>query len=197
MYSNQAVVMDTSAYELERLGALPELPDITRERERERERRRERDQRREAVAPPSKETRARVKARNDARVKTRQGISRFAVLGYLTVVIMLTLLVLAHVEMTVVSGEIVQLERQLAALQQEQASLQAAYGQTFSQVEIERIAREELGMMDAAWSQIGHAGGGPGGRVEILAVNPEESAGVFSRVTGLFASLVEYLPFGS
>ena len=193
MARSQAVVMDTSAYELERFDTLPELPDITRERER----RREREQRREAVVPPSERTRARVRARGEARTKARQGISRFAVLGYLTVVILLTMLVLSHVELTVVSGEIVQLERQLAALQDEQALLQAAYSQTFSQVEIERIAREELGMMEAAWNQIGHAEGGGGGRVEVLAVEGAERNSVFSRVTGFFATLVEYLPFRS
>ena len=196
MYRSQAVVMDTSAYDLERIGALPEFPEITREREREQDRR-QRERRREAIAPPSEETRARVRARQKTRAAERQGISRFAVAGYLVTVLALTMVVLAHVELTVVSGEIVQLEQQLSVLQEEHALLQVAYGQTFSQVEIERFAREELGMMEAAWSQIGHAAGRGGDTVEILALETERQGGFLGGLAGFFGSLVEYLPFGS
>ena len=198
MYRNQAVIMDTSAYNLERIAALPELPEIGREREAEQERRRrERERRREAVAPPSEQTRTRVQERRVARERARQGISKFAVVGYLAVVIMLTLVVLAHMELAVVSGEIVQLEGQLAVLQEEQISLQVAYNQTFSQLEIERFAREELGMMEAAWGQMIHAEERGGGTVEVLGTSAPEGGGFFAAVAGFFGSVVEYLPFGS
>ena len=194
MSRSQTVFMETSAYDLDRLGAPPMLPDISHEREQEQERR---ERRREAMGLPSEETRKRIKAQEAARRKERQGISKFAVVGYIIVIVMLAQVVLAHVALIEISGEIVQLERQLNTLQKEQGLLQVAYQQVFTQVEVERFAREELGMMEASWGQIGYTSASAGGRVELFTIETPERYGLLERVAGFFGSIMEYLPFGS
>jgi len=188
MYRNQAAVIGTSAYDLERIGALPGIPEIEEDSPRRGTH--------EVMTPPGEETKKRVKARAKARARARQGISVFAVFGFIAVLTMLTMVILSHMQLAVISAEIAQLEGQIGTLQEESARLQVAYGHAFSQVEIERFAREELGMMEALRGQV-LSPGTRGDTAEILVLETAGEQGLLGRLAGFFSSLMEYLPFFS
>lgn len=185
MARNQPVNMGTSAYDLDRWAALPEIPESYPERGPERER-----------PQPREATRTRKRTRAKAKRRARQGVSKFAVLGCLTVGILLLFVVSFHMQLTMLSAEMVQLERQMVSLQEEAAHLAFAHENAFHPVEIERFAREELGMVDAAPGQIINIGSTVSGDVaEVLWAEEAVSTNFFQRVSSRFESLREYLAF--
>jgi len=170
--------MGTSAYDLERLeswGSLPEL-DVSRRDEREAERARQ-----------AAGARVGVRAR-------RQTVTLFAVLGWMLVCVMLMLVTLSHMQLAMLSAEMGQLDRQAANLQAEVQVLQAVHESAFG-AEVGRIAREELGMVEAARGQIVFVGSNSGDMAEVLHV----AQGTVAQETGLFSHLMgllrEHLPF--
>ena len=184
MYRSQAAVMGTSAYELERLGALPEFPDLPQEQHTP-----------ELAAPPSEGVRTRVRARARARDAQRQSVSKFAMLGAIVVAAMLLMVVLSHLQLAVISHEMVELEGQLAELTEEAIQLQVAYEIAFNQAHVEHFAREELGMVDASASQVFHIGAVLGDTAQILEVPDDRDHGVLAHLANLFGSLREYFSF--
>ena len=169
------VVMGTSAYELERWGALPEIPEAPR---------------REAHPHEQEAARTQVQPRRRA---GRQSVTAFAVMGWMLVCVLLLLVVLSHMQLAMISHEMGQLDRQRAALTEEGRHLQTVHETAFG-IEAERIAREELGMVEAARGQVVFIGSNIGDTAEVLQgtedVVPE--TGLFTHLVGL---LREYLPF--
>jgi len=145
MYANSRAVAGTSAYDLERIGAIPELPYGARPGAIPREEERVRVKEREAV---------RTRTRTRVRADRRQGIAPAAVLGYLGVGFLMVLVLLSYVQLTTVSTEAVRLESELTSLQQEGATLAVAHESAFNLVEIEAYAKGVLGMMEPATGQI-------------------------------------------
>ncbi|MCL2827808.1 MAG: hypothetical protein FWD99_03635 [Oscillospiraceae bacterium] len=184
MYGNQAMTMGSSAYDLERIGALPEFPAYPQE-ERVPER----------AAPPSEK--ARVRTRTRAKTAQRQSVSKFAILGSVVVAALLLLVVLSHLQLAMISHEMVGLEGQLAGLREESVQLQIAYASAFNQTDVERFAREQLGMVDASPGQVFHLGAVLGDTAEILEIVDERDHGILSHLAGLFGSLKEYFSFRS
>ena len=181
MARNQSVVMGTSAYELERWGALPEIGEAPRREDRAWE-----------AAPPREAVRTQVRGQTRAQ---RQSVSAFAVMGWLLVCILLLLVVLSQLQLAMISDEMGQLDRQRMALEEAGRNLREVHETAFG-IEAERIAREELGMVDAARGQVVFIGSSLGDAAEVLQVAAEEET---QAVTGLFTHLVgllrEYLPF--
>jgi len=174
-------VTGTSAQELERLAALPEIPEEPLRRER-------------VEASP------RERARTRAMVRPRQSISKFGVFGFLLVCVMLLMVVLSHMQLAMISHEMGLLERELGNLREEAIDLQMAHEGAFGYLELERFARDELGMVDAARGQIVFIGSSVGDGAEILRVETESSGSGLSflhHLMGLFETLQEYLPFGN
>ena len=182
MARNQPVNMGTSAYDLDRWAALPEIPKYHPERAPQREQHRE--------GAPKKHTRAKTKRR------AKQGVSKFAILGCLTVGILMLFVVSFHMQLTILSAEMVQLERQMVDLREESVYLTFAHENAFHPAEIERFAREELGMVDATPGQMINIGGTVTGDVaEVLWAEEAVSTSFFQRAVSLFESLREYLAF--
>ena len=195
MSRGQTYTAGTSAYDLDRWGALPEIeiPEGPRPRERERT---------HVVAPPSEQTRERVNTRTKAREAKRQSVSKFAVLGGMVVGVLLLMIVLSHMQLAMISHEMVELERQMGDLREETVHLRIAHENAFGRVEVERFARDELGMVEAARGQMVFIGSSLAGdvaeiiRVEEVAI---ESRSFLDHAAGLFtylrAALEAYLPF--
>jgi len=106
--------------------------------------------------------------------------------------VLLLMIVLSHMQLAVISSEMGQLEREMSTLRAEGLVLQAEHDHAFSQNEVERIARQELGMVDATRGQIVFIGSGISGDVaEVLRVEEESNHGLLDHMAGLFGTLRE------
>jgi len=176
----------SSAYDLDRLGALPEIeyPD-------------DEPQHRGRPRPASDPSPERVGGRAAAREKAenretrRQTVPVFGILGCLVAGALFLMIVLSHLQLAMLSSEMVQMERQMTNLRIEAVDLQVAHGIAFSATEIERFAREELGMVDATRGQVVFIGSSMAGDVaEIIRVDePQSFYGFPSHVASLFGIL--------
>jgi len=185
--------MGSSAYDLDRWGALPEI-EIAEE-----PRRRERPE--EALPPPGEEvrrqggakTRARTQAQPQAQVHAvgrRQTVSTFGVFGCLVVGALLLLIVLSHMQLAVISSEMAQLEGRISTLREDGLYLQGVHENAFSAAAVERFAREELGMVEAVQGQMVFIGGVITGDVaEVLRMEEAVDYGLLDHVAGFVGTL--------
>ena len=110
------------------------------------------ERRLEGIAPmepdmytaPMEETPAEVisKAREQAKaqVRTAEHVSPLAIFGFAALTVMLTVMVLAYVELATISSNVVQLKDQVATLQTEQVALQARYEKAFDLAGVKEAA---------------------------------------------------------
>lgn len=178
MARNYAETMGTSAYDLDRFSALPEIAETPRRAEREVE-----------ALRPRESTRQRVRTQKRA---ARQSVSGFAIMGGAVVCIMLLLVVLSHMQLAMISSEMSRLDRQASNLRAEASELRTAHEIAFSQEVVETFARGELGMVDATPGQIVIVGSSRHDVAEVLHVPEARETGLFTHLLGL---LREYLPF--
>ena len=78
--------------------------------------------------------------------KTVPGISVFAVLGALFVSVLMVFVVLAQINFNETAGETARINMQLSELAAKQKTLELAFESTIDIKEVERFARDELGM---------------------------------------------------
>ncbi|MCL2568742.1 MAG: hypothetical protein FWE12_04815 [Oscillospiraceae bacterium] len=179
----------SSAYDLDRVGALPEIEYIEYEEPRRGERPRP------APDPSPERVGGRVAARvkEEARANRRQTVPVFGIFGCLLAGMLLLLVVLSHMQLAMLSSEIVQTERQMTNLRVEAVELLAVHEAVFSRDEVERFAREELGMAEATRGQVVFIGSSVSGDVaEVLrAEEPQSFYGMVDHVAGLFGILQE------
>jgi len=177
--------MGTSAYDLDRWGALPEIEIPAEPKRRERPPR-------EVTAPPTEETREKVATRTRTREAKRQSVSVFGVLGCMVVMGLLLMIVLSHMQLALISSEMAQLEGQISSLRERGGYLQSAHESAFGLLEVERFAREELGMVDAVRGQMVFIGSGAmGDTAEVLRVEEESYYGLIEHMSGLIGILRE------
>ena len=177
----------SSAYDLDRVGALPEIeyeyPEEPRRRERPRP----------APDPSPERVGGRVAARvkEEVRASRRQTVPVFGIFGCLVAGMLLLLVVLSHMQLALISSEIVQMERRMSGLRAEAVELQANHEIVFAAAEVERFAREELGMSDATRGQVVFIGSSVTGDVaEVLRTEePQSFYGMVDHVGGLFGIL--------
>jgi len=170
--------MGTSAYDLDRLVALPEITEAPRRTAQE-----------EEVLRPRESTRVRTRTRKRA---ARQSVSGFAIMGGTTVCIMLLLVVLSHMQLAVISQEMGRLDRQTTSLRAEASELRMMHEIAFGQETVEAFAREELGMVDATRGQLVIVGSNNHDVAEVVHAPESPGTGIFAHLVGL---LWEYLPF--
>jgi len=117
----------------------------------------------------------------------------FGIFGCLLAGMLLLLVVLSHMQLAMLSSEIVQTERQMTNLRVEAVELLAVHEAVFSRDEVERFAREELGMAEATRGQVVFIGSSVSGDVaEVLrAEEPQSFYGMVDHVAGLFGILQE------
>ena len=169
--------------------------------ERERRRRAEREQREQRERREYAERRARERAvRAEPRSRPvsppkhreRQHVSAFAVFGAAAMAVMVVALLMSYARLTAVSHQVVIMQSELAALEDEHVSLLSRYERTFDLTAIKEAA-EAAGMAKPSASQICYVDLSAPDSV-VLYGRPAESVlgRMFAAVGQDIASLVEY-----
>ena len=143
---------------------------------------------------PSVEERIRERGRADAKVTAQNfpAVSLFSVFGSLLVGIMLVFIVLAQISFNEIASETARLNTQIGELSEKQRRLEITFESVIDMKEVERYARDELGMSKPEADQIAVVHPVPGDRAEIVS-NAGESwfhgFGAFiSQLIGYFTS---------
>lgn len=191
MAARRATVVGSSAYELERIGVIPEIP-LERPRDLPRQRGYEREREHVEVRPETEE-RIRQRARSRAMQKAArsQYVSAFAVVGAIAAFVMVVFMLMIYVQLTVITGETTALETQLEELQLEQDSIAAKYNSTVNLGVIEDYARNVLGMTEPAEGQIFYLENKLEDEAVILNQDAVKDFGVLSVITSFFSSIME------
>lgn len=137
-------------------------------------------------APP----RIREEVVGQARVRMRQSISPFAVIGYLCAAVLVVFTLMAKIQLTAVTDQSAHLEVQLAELQVAQNRLLINYEKAFNLTEIEEYASNTLGMQRPRDEQLYYLSSAVPDKAVILEGGGSESFG--DRIFDLLASLSEY-----
>ncbi len=87
-------------------------------------------------------------------VRSRIGVSPLSVAGVVVVVVLLTMMLLAQIQLTGISSEAAELEDQIAALELEHDKLTASYETIFNLKRVEDYAVNVLGMQKPSEDQI-------------------------------------------
>lgn len=96
----------------------------------------------------------RTGVRTASQTRTKQVIAPFAVIGILVAAMIFIVGIMAQIELVDITNSTVELNEQIAQLQQEQTKLKIAYESAFNLAEIEEYAVSELGMQKASAEQI-------------------------------------------
>jgi len=120
--------------------------------------------------------RQRARARAQEAAKNAPGISFFAVFGFILISVMLMFVVLAQISYNDTTRENARLNAQLAALTEQHRRLEINFESVFDMSEVERYARDVLGMTRPLQSQAQIVVSAPADRAEVLA--PPDSGGI-------------------
>ena len=127
-------------------------------------------------APQSQERiRQRAKAKAAAATQSKSGISFFALVGSVVVTAMMILVVLAQITYSQTTSEAARLSAQLAALNEQHRRLEITFESVIDMAEIERYARDVLGMTRPQSRQTAVIQSASGDRAEVLAVSEQDS----------------------
>ena len=100
------------------------------------------------------QTRTRVQTRARTALHTRQSIAPLSLIGMLAAAFLLVVAILAQAQIVGISSRSVELQKELAALEEQQAKLQIAYESAFNMAEIEDYAIHSLGMQKPHADQV-------------------------------------------
>lgn len=177
----------SSAYELESIGAIPEIP-LERPREIPRERY---DGRRRVEV--SEETEEKIKQRARARTvaKNRQYISVFAIVGSITAVVLIVLVIFSYIQLAVLTDETAKLETELQEVAETNESLSVEYDNEFNLTYLEDYAKNILGMAEPAEGQVYYLENGLKDEASVLDKSVIKDYGILSAITSFFSSLME------
>ena len=100
------------------------------------------------------QTRTRVQTRAKAVARTRQSLAPLTLIGMLAAAFLLVVAILAQAQMVGISSRSVELQQELAELEERQAKLRIAYESAFNMAEIEDYAIHSLGMQKPRADQI-------------------------------------------
>jgi len=132
---------------------------------------------RQAESPMRDErVRQRERARAAAAVQSAPAISVFAVIGAILSGVMMVLVVLAQISYNEIANETVRLNTQQTELAEQRRRLEITFNSVIDMKEVERYARDVLGMSRPEVDTVAAVISAPGDRVEILRVNRSESS---------------------
>jgi len=117
------------------------------------------------------------------------GISVFAVIGALVVSVLMVFVVLAQISYNEAAGEAARLNQQLRELTEKHRTLELAFESSIDIKEVERVARDELGMSRPDAAQIIIVSSAP--RDVAVVLTEDEASGTQEFVT-FIRSLIEY-----
>jgi len=143
----------------------------------------------EEIPLPQERTLQRQKARAAAVAQRVPGISLFAILGSLTAAVLMIFVMLAQISYNEVAAETVKLNAQLQELTEQQKKLEIAYENVIDMKEIERYARDVLGMSKPEADQIAIIHSTPIDRAEVIGASDESSLNGFGE---FISSLLKY-----
>ena len=181
--ASRATVVGSSAYELERIGAIPEIPferpgHIPREHV--------------PVRPEIEErVKDRAKARAMAKAKQGQYVSAFAVIGTVCVCILLVLVLISYIQLSVITDEMAGMENELSLVQEEAELLEIKYERAFNLNDVEDYARNVLGMTEPAKGQTYYLENSLGDEATVLDQGALKEYGILGSITSFFSSIVE------
>jgi len=132
---------------------------------------------RPAEAPHSQErVRQRERARAADAAQSTQAVSLFAIVGTVVVSALMLFVVLAHISYSEIASESARLNAQLSALNEQHRRLEITFESVVCMNEIERYARDVLGMSRPGIGQSGIFLGSAADRAEVLAAPANSSA---------------------
>jgi len=141
------------------------------------------------VPIPEEWIRQRQKAKEAAAVKSAPGISLFAVFGSIIAAALMVFVMLAQISYNETAAETVRLNAQLQALTEKQKRLEITYESVIDLEEIERYARDVLGMAKPDTDQIVIIQYIPEDRAEVISEGAESELDGFA---AFISSLMEY-----
>ena len=130
-----------------------------------------------------------VRAR-EAAAQSTHFVSLFALFGAVFAGVLMIFVVLAQISYAELAGERVRLNAQLDELNERQRRLEIEFESAIDMKDIERYARDSLGMSKPETSQVAIIRSMPVDSAEII--NSEGSEGVLSGMGAFISSLLEY-----
>lgn len=121
----------------------------------------------------------------------KQAVAPFAVIGFAVAAVLIVLSLMARAQLTVASENISALEKQCAALQEEQDKLLIGYESAFNLTEIEDYAINELGMQKPRSDQTYYISSTAQDKAVVLTEDTEK-VGLVDRLGDFITSVVEY-----
>ena len=133
--------------------------------------------------------RERERMRAAAQARSKSSVSPFAVLGAIAVVVLMVLVVLAQISYNEIASDTSRLYSQMANLTEQQRRLEITFESVIDMKEVERYARDVLGMSKPDPDQLAVIYSIPNDRVEILAGDEKDSLREFG---SFISSLIDY-----
>jgi len=148
------------------------------------------------VDNPALQERIRERERANAATKAQNmpGISLFAIFGSLFIGVMLIFNVLAQINYNEIASETARLNSQFVELTEKQRRLEITFESVIDMKEVERFARDELGMSKPEADQIAVVHPAPGDRAEIV-TSPGDNW--LQGISTFISQLTEYFTRGS
>ena len=134
-----------------------------------------------------------VRTESKVRVRERQHVSIFSVIGFTAVLGMAVLVLMSYIQLTMLSADTVALKSQLATLETEHVRLTARYEQMFDLATVQEAA-EAAGMVKPGSSQISYIDLSEGDSAIVYQrENPSTMSRVLTSLHYGVTSVVEYL----
>ena len=133
--------------------------------------------------------RQRQRARSAATERRSPGVSLLAILGTGFATVLMVFVVLAQISYNEIAGETVRLNAQFRQLTEEQRRLEITFESVINMKEVERYARDVLGMSRPESDQIAVVQSNPADRAEIIDASEES---VLRGFGSFISSLMEY-----
>jgi len=141
------------------------------------------------IPVPGDRTRQRQRARAAAAAQSVPGISLFAVVGSIAAAVLMVFVVLAQISLNEAAAETGKLNTQLQELTEHQRRLEITYESVIDMKEVERYAKDVLGMTIPDAGQIAIIRSVPDDRAEVIGGDDESS---LSGLGSFMSSLLEY-----
>lgn len=135
--------------------------------------------------------RERVSIRTKTKTATQQGISLFAVAGWVSMIVLAVALLMSYIELNTIANESYELKEELEVLQIEETKLQIEYESTFRLDDIEEYATNMLGMVRADNDQIKYLSNRAEDQAVMMAGSNVET-GISASLKSLFTTIAEY-----
>ncbi len=133
----------------------------------------------------------REKAKSHAKAKNVQGLSLVGMMSFAAAAVLAVFILLANLQLTVVSSEASELQSQLEELQNQERMLRIRYESAIDLNEIDQYATSVLGMVKANETQINLENAAGEDRAEIL-IDDAGKNSAWSEFRTFMSSLLEY-----